>query len=260
MENKHPYSITFLGTGTSHGIPVIGCNCAVCTSTNIKDKRFRSSVLIESESTKVVVDTGPDFRQQMLRENINWLDAILLTHEHRDHIAGIDDIRVFNYRRKGALTFHCYPRVEKEIREAFAYIFANKKYPGIPEITFKNFENDNFLVGDLPFKPLTVLHYKLPVAGFRVGNLAYITDVSAIPNSTLALLNNLDVLVLGCLRREPHIAHYHLEAALQIAQQIGAKQTYFIHMSHDMGLHNEVEAELPQNVHLSYDGLKLNFS
>lgn len=253
-----PISLTFLGSGTSHGIPVISCTCKVCASTNSKDKRLRASVLVETPSTRVVVDTGPDFRTQMLREKVDWLDAVLLTHEHRDHIAGVDDIRVFNYLRKGPLDFHCQPRVADHVRGAFSYIFGDSKYPGLPEINFQEIDSEFFQVGDLPIQPVPVLHYKLPVTGFRIGNIAYITDVSEISEESMGMLKGLKYLVLGCLRREPHISHYHLEAALKVAEQINAEETYFIHMSHDMGLHDEVEAELPSNVHLSYDGLKLS--
>lgn len=215
-------------------------------------------MLVETPSTRVVVDTGPDFRAQMLREKVNWLDAVLLTHEHRDHIAGVDDIRVFNYRKKGALDFYCQDRVADHVREAFSYIFSDSKYPGLPEINFTKIGAQPFHIGDLPIQPIPVLHYKLPVTAFRFGDIAYVTDVSEISDQSMEMLSGLKYLVLGCLRREPHIAHYHLEAALKVAEQINAEETYFIHMSHDLGLHHEVEAELPPNVHLSYDGLKLS--
>ena len=216
--------------------------------------------MITGPNTQIAIDAGPDFRMQMLREEVTRLDALLVTHEHRDHIGGIDDIRVFNYIKNGAMKFHCYPRVEKEIRQAFQYIFAEKRYPGIPEIHFENFEQTPFTIGDFHVQPIHVLHHKLPVAGFRIGNLAYITDVSHIPSTSLSLLKGLDVLVLGCLRKQPHISHFHLEKALEVIERIGAKKNFLIHMSHDMGLHDEVEAELPDHVKLSYDGLQIPFS
>lgn len=249
--------LTFLGTGTSHGVPVMTCNCAVCTSTDARDKRFRSSVMVEKGDTRIVVDVGPDFRMQMLREKVDMVDAVLLTHEHRDHIAGIDDIRVYNYRKKGPMTFYCESRVEEDVRQAFQYIFDDKAYPGLPSIQFNTIGEDAFTVGDLEILPIPVLHYHLPVMGFRFGNMAYITDVSDIPVDTWPKLEGLDHLVLGCLRRKPHISHYHLEEAIRVAERIGAGETHFIHMSHDIGLHAEVEKELPKGMHLSYDGLQL---
>ncbi|MFY0672975.1 MAG: MBL fold metallo-hydrolase [Bacteroidia bacterium] len=258
-KQQSPFTVTFLGTGTSHGIPVITCDCLVCKSSNPKDKRFRSSILIESESTSIAIDVGPDFRMQMLRSNVKHLDAILITHEHRDHIAGLDDIRIFNYKKKGPFDLYCVKRVEDDIRHSWPYIFTPNPYPGIPSIEFKRINQAPFTIGDLNFEPLDVLHYKLPVKGFRIGDFAYITDVSHIPEETFEKLNGLDAVVLGALRRKPHISHFSLEEAKEAAQRIGAKSTYFIHMSHDMGFHNEVEDELPSDMHLSYDGLKIKF-
>jgi phosphoribosyl 1,2-cyclic phosphate phosphodiesterase len=258
-KQQAPFTVTFLGTGTSHGIPVITCDCSVCTSSNPKDKRFRSSILIKSETTTVAIDVGPDFRMQMLREDVRALDAIVITHEHRDHIAGLDDIRIFNYRKRGAFDIHCVTRVEENIRACWPYIFAPNPYPGIPSIEFKNIGKEAFTIGDLTFEPLDVLHYKLPVKGFRIGDFAYITDVSQIPEETFEKLKGLDAVVLGALRKSPHISHFSLHEAQEAAKRINAKNTYFIHMSHDMGMHDDVEAELPTNMHLSYDQLKLNF-
>lgn len=254
-----PFTVTFLGTGTSHGIPVITCDCDVCKSSNPKDKRFRSSVLIETKTTTVSIDVGPDFRMQMLRENVKKLDAIVITHEHRDHLAGLDDIRVFNYKKQGPFDIYCTPHVQANIRQGWPYIFAPSPYPGTPSIEFKNIENDAFVIGDLEFLPIEHLHYKLPVKGFRIGKFAYITDVSLIPEQNFEMLQGLDAVVIGALRQRPHISHFSLEEAIEAAKRIGAKTTYFIHMNHDMGLHNEVERILPEGMFLSYDGLKLNF-
>lgn len=250
-------TLTFLGTGTSHGVPVIGCSCVVCTSSNTKDSRLRSSVLVETATTRLVIDTGPDFRMQMLREKVDWLDAALMTHEHRDHIAGLDDIRVFNYFKKGPFDLYCYPRVQSSIREAFSYVFQDSNYPGIPSVRFNDIDKDLFTIGDLEIEPIGVLHHRLEVCGFRFGAMAYLTDVSHIPEESMEKLNGLDHLVLGSLRKEEHISHFNLEQAVAAAERIGAKKTHLIHMSHDMGLHVEVEKELPDHIRLSYDGLKL---
>lgn len=246
-----------MGTGTSHGIPVISCSCAVCTSQNPKDRRMRSAVLVESANTRLVIDTGPDFRMQMLREKVDWLDAALITHEHRDHIAGLDDIRVFNYLKKGPFDLYCYPRVQKSIREAFSYIFENSEYPGLPSVCFQDIGEESFTVGELNIEPIPVLHHRLKVCGFRFGSLAYITDVNFISEESMERLKGVEVLVLGALRKTPHISHFSLSEAVEVSKQIGASKTYLIHMSHDMGLHSEVEEELPDGIHLSYDGLKV---
>lgn len=253
-----PLKITFLGTGTSHGVPVIACNCKVCTSNNPKDKRSRISLKIESNNTAVVIDAGPDFRTQMLNSKTNKLDALLLSHEHRDHIAGLDDIRVFNYQRKGALTIYCQERVRNEVKAAFSYIFNGEEYPGKPQIKFQTIYDNSFSIGDLHFETFPVQHYKIEVSAFRINNFAFVTDVNYISEESLLKLKNLDVLVLGCLRVEPHISHFSLKEAIEMAEKINAKQCYFIHMSHDIGLHNEVNNHLPKNIQLAYDGLQLS--
>jgi len=253
------FSVTFLGTGTSHGIPVIACECVVCKSTEPEDKRLRSSILISSASTQVAIDCGPDFRTQMLREKVKKLDALVLTHEHRDHLAGLDDIRVFNYKNEGPFDIYCTEWVADNIREGWPYIFKPAPYPGIPSINFRYFNQEPFSIGNLVFEPLKVWHYKLEVHGFRIGNFAYITDVSQIPEECFDKLQNLDTVVLGALRHKPHISHFSLSEAIEAAQKIQAKNTYFIHMSHDMGLHHVEQAKLPENMFFSFDGLVLEF-
>lgn len=196
---------------------------------------------------------------QVLREEVPSIDALLMTHEHRDHIAGLDDIRVYNYKRSAPLDIYCYKRVERHIRDAFAYVFDPNPYPGIPSVHFKTISDLPFRVGDFEIQPVRVLHYKLGVCGFRIGPLAYVTDVSEIPEESYKLLEGVDTVVLGALRRKPHISHFSLDEAIEAAHRIGARESYFIHMSHDMGLHQEVQNELPPNMYLSYDGLKLRF-
>lgn len=253
-----PLKITFLGTGTSHGIPVISCDCKVCTSQDPKDKRFRCSILVESPNTTLVVDAGPDFRMQMLHENVKMVDAILVTHEHRDHIAGIDDIRVFNYKKEGDLDFFAYKRVSDNIRETFSYIFAKEKYPGVPGIKLTDISDKPFEVGDIQVNPIEVIHYKMKVCAFRFGDFAYVTDVSDIPVESIEKLKGVKKLVLGALRKTPHMSHFSIYQAIEMSEKIGAEETYFVHMSHDMGLHEEVQKDLPKNMFLAYDGLELN--
>jgi len=195
----------------------------------------------------------------MLGQNVSTIDAILMTHEHRDHIAGLDDIRIYNYKRSAPLDIYCYKRVENHIRAAFAYIFDPNPYPGIPSVNFKTISDQSFLIGDLEIQPVKVLHYKLGVCGFRVGPLAYITDVSEIPEESYRLLEGVDTVVLGALRKTAHISHFSLDEAVEAARRIGARESYFIHMSHDMGMHQEVQNELPPNMYLSFDGLTLEF-
>lgn len=249
--------ITFLGTGTSQGVPVIACDCEVCTSTNAKDKRLRTSVLVETSSTRIVIDTGPDFRQQLLREKIKRLDAVVFTHEHKDHIAGLDEVRAFNYFYRIKMPVYATDRVEKAIRREFAYIFAEEKYPGIPEIQLNTITDEIFKIGDMQIEPINVMHYKLPVKGFKIENFAYVTDANFISIEEKNKLKNLDVLVLNTLRREPHISHFTLNQAIELAEELKPKKTYFTHIAHQLGLHDEVSKELPANIELAFDGLQL---
>lgn len=249
--------VTFLGTGTSQGVPVIACDCDVCISANYKDKRLRTSILVESAKTRLVIDSGPDFRQQLLREKTKKLDAVVFTHEHKDHIAGLDEVRAFNYFYKIKMPVYATERVQKALHREFAYIFSEEKYPGIPEIELHKIENDPFYVGDLFLEPINVLHYKLPVKGFRIQKFAYITDANFISQEEKDKLVNMDVLVLNTLRREPHISHFTLSQAIELVKELNPRKAYFTHIAHQLGLHDEVSKELPSNVELAFDGLQL---
>jgi phosphoribosyl 1,2-cyclic phosphate phosphodiesterase len=249
--------ITFLGTGTSQGVPLIACPCSICNSDDPRDARLRSSVMISIEGKNVVIDSGPDFRQQMLREKVKSLEAIVFTHEHKDHIAGLDDVRAYNFINNWRAQVYCTEQVADALKREFAYAFSDKKYPGVPEIDLNIIDTRTFDIENISFQPIQVYHLRLPVLGFRVGNFAYITDANVIPEEEFEKLQGLDVLVLNALRREKHPSHFTLEEALEIAHRIGAKQTWFTHISHQLGLHEDVNAELPDNMYLAYDGLKL---
>jgi phosphoribosyl 1,2-cyclic phosphate phosphodiesterase len=250
--------VTFLGTGTSQGVPIITCTCAVCSSTDPRDNRLRASVLIETEHTNIVLDTGPDFRQQMLREKVQKVDAILFTHGHKDHTAGFDDIRGFNWKTKEAMEVYANEEVEIVLKRDFHYAFAEHKYPGVPNLNLNVIQNKNFMIRDVAITPIEVLHYKLPVFGYRIGDFSYITDANFISDSEKEKLKGSKVLVLNALRKSEHISHFTLDQAVAIAREIGAEQTYLIHMSHQMGLHAEVDSELPEGINLAYDGLAVN--
>lgn len=250
--------ITFLGTGTSQGVPVIACKCEVCLSKNLKDKRLRSSVLIEFQNKTIIIDTGPDFRQQMLRESIEKLDAVLFTHAHKDHVAGLDDIRSFNFRSKKPMDIYCTNNVLNALRMEYSYIFSEKTYPGVPKVNVNIIENNNFYIDDIEIQPIKALHYKLPVLGFRIKNFIYLTDLSEINSTEKRKMINADVIVLDSLRKEPHLSHLSLDESIAIIKELKPKQAYLIHISHLMGLHEQVTSELPTNIHLSYDGLQLN--
>jgi len=249
--------VTFLGTGTSQGIPVIGCTCAVCLSANPKDNRTRTSIYVENEQTRFVIDTGPDFRQQCLREKIDKLDAVLFTHEHKDHVAGLDDVRAFNFIHKMVIPVYATTRVFKALQREYAYVFSDEKYPGIPEINVIDFDKEAFTVGDIEVIPIDVMHYRMPVKGFRIKDFGYITDANVIEDEEKAKLKNLDVLVLNALRREQHISHFTLSEAIALVQELKPKKAYFVHMSHQMGMHEDVTKELPDNIELAFDGLQL---
>lgn len=250
--------ITFLGTGTSQGVPIIACPCHVCQSPDPLDKRLRSSILIEEKGKTFVIDTGPDFRQQMLRENVKHMDAVIFTHEHKDHTAGFDDIRAFNFVNKKKMEVYASANVQAAIRREYAYIFSDFKYPGIPEINLHLLENKSINIEGVDFLPIEVLHYKMSVFGFRVGDFTYITDANYISDIEKEKIKNSKVLVLNALRREPHISHFTLEQAIELAIELKPEKVYFTHISHQLGLHAEVQKELPEGIELAYDGLKLS--
>ncbi|MDA8930235.1 MBL fold metallo-hydrolase [Bacteroidia bacterium] len=247
--------ITFLGTGTSQGVPIIACQCDICQSADSRDKRLRSSIFIETKNTNIVIDTGPDFRYQMLREGITKLDAVVFTHEHKDHTAGFDDIRGFNWKTKMPMEVYATPDVKVLLKRDFHYAFAQNKYPGVPNLNLHILDNEPFMVNDVQLTPIEVLHYKLPVFGYRIGDFSYVTDVNYISPTEKEKLKGSKVLVLSALRQSEHISHYSLAQAIAVAQEIGAEQTYFTHMSHQMGLHEEVNAQLPAGMQLAHDRL-----
>jgi len=252
-------NVTFLGTGTSGGIPVLTCDCEVCNSLDYRDKRLRVSVWIEVEDKSFVIDTGPDFRLQALRERIPRIDGIIYTHEHKDHTAGLDDIRPYNYLHGTQhLDLYGHSRVLAQLKREFAYAFEEQKYPGVPLINVHEIEgHHSFKIKDEIFTPIEVLHHHLPVLGFRIQDFTYITDVNSISDQELEKVYGSKVLVLGALQRLKHISHFTLDEAIEVAQKVNADMTYFTHISHKMGLHREVEKELPQNIRLAFDGLKV---
>ncbi len=249
--------VTFLGTGTSQGVPVIGCQCEVCASADPRDNRTRSALLVESQQAHFVIDTGPDFRFQMLREKVSRLDAVLFTHEHKDHTAGLDDVRSFNFLQKKDMPIYGRKHVLEQIKREFAYIFAEHKYPGIPSVETHIVDNKIFFINGLPITPVEVLHYKLPIFGYRVGNFAYITDAKSISEAEKEKLKGLDVLVLNALQHTEHLAHLTLSEAVALAQELNPRMCYLTHLSHKMGTHQNTAAGLPPNVQIAYDGLKL---
>jgi phosphoribosyl 1,2-cyclic phosphate phosphodiesterase len=249
--------ITFLGTGTSQGVPVIACDCNTCLSADVKDKRLRTSVLLESDETTLVIDAGPDFRQQMLREHVTKLDAILLTHEHKDHISGLDDVRAFNYKSKDAIDIYSEERVQKVLKKEYSYVFSEYQYPGIPKMRLNPIPEQGFNVMNMQITPVRVFHYRLPVYGFRIGSFAYITDANYIPEESKEKLYGVKYLVINALRKEKHISHFSLREALDIIKEISPKKAFITHISHQMGLHSEVTKELPTGVMLAYDGLSI---
>jgi phosphoribosyl 1,2-cyclic phosphate phosphodiesterase len=252
-------TLTFLGTGTSQGIPMPVCRCSVCQSDNPKDKRLRSSVLIQIQGKTFCIDSGPDFRYQMLREKVSALDAIIYTHEHRDHIAGLDDVRAFNYLQQKRMPLYAPREVVLALQESFSYIFKGN-YPGIPQVEVIEIQEDPFSVLSIPFIPIPAMHQNLRVFGYRIGNLAYLTDAKTVPEPSRTLLKGLDTLVINCLHESPHPSHFNLEEALVFIEAIQPKKTYLTHLSHLFGKHEDIVTKLPSNVLPAYDGLKLPFN
>jgi len=252
--------ITFLGTGTSQGVPMIGCDCEVCRSKNPKEKRLRSSVLIQVNGKNIVIDAGPDFRQQMLRENVHRLDAVILTHEHKDHVGGLDDVRAFNYIQKKPMDIYAEERVCNILQTRdFAYVEERKNYPGIPKINFNIIENKTFFIDNIiKIIPIRGMHMKLPVFGYRIKNFAYITDMNYISFEEKEKLKKLDLLVINALRKKKHVSHFNLEEALQIIDEVKPKQAFLTHISHKLSFEHEDIKALPENINLAYDGLSIS--
>jgi len=250
-------NITFLGTGTSQGVPVIGCSCEVCQSLDFRDKRLRTSLHIQVDGQSIVIDTGPDFRQQMLREHISRLDAVIFTHAHRDHTAGLDDVRAYNFMQEMNMPIYGSPATLEQLRVEYAYAFTGVSYPGIPRLTLHPIDQEKFAINGTSILPLPVMHLKLPVFGFRIRNFSYITDANFIPDETIERMRGTDVLVLNALQRDAHISHFNLEEALRIVEMIKPQRAFFTHISHRLGTHRDVTEELPDGVALAFDGLQI---
>jgi phosphoribosyl 1,2-cyclic phosphate phosphodiesterase len=250
--------ITFLGTGTSQGVPVIACECVTCLSDDSHDKRLRASLLVETASNTIVIDAGPDFRQQMLMAGVKKLDAILLTHEHKDHIAGMDDLRAFNYKSQAAIDIYAEERVQNAVKKEYEYVFAENRYPGVPKMELHTIAGNSIEVNGDMIIPLRIFHYRLPILGFRIGDVAYITDANYIPEDTREKIIGVKYLVINALRKEKHISHFSLGEALTLVEQISPRKAYITHIGHQMGKHADVNRELPVNVTLAWDGLEVN--
>jgi phosphoribosyl 1,2-cyclic phosphate phosphodiesterase len=251
--------ITFLGTGTSSGVPMIACDCEVCTSTDKKDKRLRSSIMVESSTTTIVIDTTPDFRYQMLRAGVKKLNAVLFTHSHKDHIAGLDDIRAFNYFQGQPMFVYANQMTMKALEREFQYAFGEHKYPGVPDIRTVIINDEPFLIGDIPVVPIIVWHLKMQVYGFRFGRFTYITDANRIEEAERKKIIGSDTIVLNALRKEKHISHFNLGEATTLVSELNIPHAYFTHISHQLGRHTEVERLLPEGMHLAYDEMTLSF-
>ena len=250
-------TITFLGTGTSTGIPMIACSCAVCTSSDPHDKRLRSSILVQSANTVLVVDTTPDFRYQMLRTHTKHLDAVVFTHPHKDHLAGLDDIRAFNFISKKPMNIYANALTEEAVRRDFYYAFAEKKYSGVPQLNMITIDESSFLIGDIPVQPIQVMHHKMPVFGFRFGDFTYITDANRIEDAEKEKIKGSKILVLNALRKDNHLAHFTLSEAVAMANELEVPEVYFTHISHQLGKHKDINSELPPHIRLAFDGLKI---
>ncbi len=256
--NKNPeIEAVFLGTGTSQGVPVIGCECEVCRSDDSRDKRLRTSMLLKIDGQNILIDAGPDFRQQMLHEKVNRLRAILLTHEHVDHIFGLDDIRSFNWIQKRPADIYAEQRVQETIMRIFDYVFVKQRYPGVPRMKLHLITNQPFSIDGISIIPIRCYHHKLPVFGFRTGNFSYVTDTNYIPEEEMEKLRGTKIMVINALRKEKHISHYNLEEALEVIREINPEKAYLTHISHGFGKHIDIQKMLPPNVFPAYDGLKV---
>jgi phosphoribosyl 1,2-cyclic phosphate phosphodiesterase len=250
--------VTILGSGTSQGVPVIACDCAVCLSKDSKDKRLRASILFNIDGKNFVVDAGPDFRTQLLRENVQQLSGILFTHEHKDHIAGLDDVRAFNYKQNRPMDVYCNEAVEQALKREFYYIFENANYPGVPKITLNNITKNRFQLNNgVEVQPIEVMHYKMPVLGFRLGDFTYITDAKTISEEEVLKVLGTKILIVNALHLSPHISHFNLEEALEFIARINPEKAYITHISHLFGTHQQIEKLLPPNVFAAYDGMKI---
>lgn len=237
---------------------MIGCECEVCTSTDKKDNRLRSSILVQSAHTTLVVDAGPDFRYQMLRAKVKQLDAILFTHPHKDHIAGLDDVRAYNYSSRKAMEIYANIMTQEALKKEFAYAFSEKRYPGLPEINLNTINRNEFIVGDIPVTPVAIWHLKMPVLGFRFGKFTYITDANRIADEEKQKIKGSEVLVVNALRKQKHISHFTLQEAVDLAKELEVPQAYFTHISHQLGKHDDVNKELVPGIELAYDGLEID--
>ncbi len=254
-----PLKITFLGTGTSSGVPMVACDCKVCVSADAKDKRLRSSILVESSTTSFVVDTTPDFRYQMLREQVKKLDAVLYTHPHKDHIAGLDDVKAFTFLSGNPMEIFANELTQESLKREFYYIFTDKKYPGIPEVNLNTISLSPFLIGDIPVIPILVWHLHMPVLGFRFGDFTYITDANRMEEAEKEKIKGSKTLVLNALRHKKHLSHFTLDEATALVQELNVSQAYFTHISHQLGKQQEINKELPTGIELAYDGMQLSF-
>lgn len=252
--------ITVLGSGTSLGVPMIACRCKVCTSGNPKDNRLRPSVLIQVGNKSLVIDIGPDFRMQMLNNDIRHIDGVLMTHSHRDHTAGLDDLRAFNWINKKAVSIYAEPPVIEVLKHDFWYAFTETRFEGLPEIEFQAIDDKPFSLDGIDIVPVRLMHYKLPVLGYRVGDFSYLTDTNFVPREEYSKLKGTKVLIVDGLRNEEHISHFNIKQALELIKEIGPEKAYITHISHQLGLHDEVNAILPPNVELAYDGLVIDIN
>ena len=253
--------VTILGSGTSTGVPVITCKCPACLSLDDKDKRTRASVLIETNDQVIVIDTGPDFRQQMLREDVQDLDAVLITHSHKDHIAGLDDVRPFNYLKNKHINVYCESRVEEVLRREFPYAFVeDNPYPGVPKFSIQVIDERKFSIGDTEFTPIRAMHHTMPVLGFRIGNFTYVTDANFIDDENLAIMAGTETLIINGIRWEAQYSHYNVAQAIEVIDKLGVKKAVLTHISHNLGKHADAEQKLPPHIKIAYDGMVLEFS